>query len=288
LRIEAESFDKALEKLWIHGGAIVDFAENVTRGDDGWREPYQKQIGQRATQLQSMLRFTDESRCRMTALVAHFGDQAGARHACGICDFCAPGDCEAQAFRAATPQELNIARQAMTSLRRSDGRSTGKLHAEFGGGLDRDTFEQLLGALARAGLLEIKEATFEAEGREIAFRKVILTHEGRQPLPADELDLLIKERPEKKVRGKSRAKKAAKPARKKGAEANPREQILKQWRLAEAKKQGVPAFRILTDKVLVAILEAEPFDTDDLLAIPGVSPRMANRYGPAILKLTNQ
>ena len=25
-------FDKALEKLWIHGGAVVDFAENVSRG----------------------------------------------------------------------------------------------------------------------------------------------------------------------------------------------------------------------------------------------------------------
>ena len=34
------SFDKALEKLWIHGGALVDFAENVSRGHEHWREPY--------------------------------------------------------------------------------------------------------------------------------------------------------------------------------------------------------------------------------------------------------
>ena len=40
LRMDAESFDKALEKLWIHGGALVDFAENVSRGHDHWREPY--------------------------------------------------------------------------------------------------------------------------------------------------------------------------------------------------------------------------------------------------------
>ena len=109
LKIEAESFDKALEKLWIHGGAIVDFAENVTRGKDGWREPYQGQTGQRVAQLQNMLRFTDENRCRMSALVAHFGDHAGAKQACGLCDFCAPQHCEAQVFRAGSAKESGIA-----------------------------------------------------------------------------------------------------------------------------------------------------------------------------------
>ncbi len=284
LKINAETFDKALEKLWIHGGAIVDFAENVTRGTDGWREPYRGQIGQRVTQLQSMLRFTDESRCRMSALVAHFGDHAGAKEPCGLCDFCAPESCEAQVFRAPSVPEQTAAENVMAALRKADGRSTGKLHTEFGGSMDRDTFEQLLAAMARAGLLEIKEATFKAEGREIAFRKVTLTWEGSQP--GTEYELLIKERPGRKSRTtKSKVRKATKPARKQAAEAaNPREKALKAWRLAEAKKQGVPAFRIFSDKVLQAIVEAEPFDTDDLLAVSGVSPRMATKYGPAILK----
>ncbi len=286
LKIETESFDKALEKLWIHGGAIVDFAENVTRGKDGWQEPYQGQTGQRVAQLQSMLRFTDENRCRMSALVAHFGDVAGSKEACGLCDFCAPQNCEAQVHRAATAQEASIARKVLAALRKMDGRSTGKLHSEFGDALDRDTFEQLLAAVARLGLLEIKEATFKAEGREIAFRKVTLTWEGSQPDSAEELDLLIKERPGSKSRTKSRGKTFSKPARKKSAaQASPKEKALKQWRLAEAKQQGVPAFRILSDKVLLAIIEAEPFDTDDLLTVSGVSPRIATRYGPAILKL---
>src|SRR5258708_3383947 len=34
LRMDPEVFDKALEKLWLHGGALVDFAENVSRGHD--------------------------------------------------------------------------------------------------------------------------------------------------------------------------------------------------------------------------------------------------------------
>ncbi len=280
LKIDAEAFDKALEKLWIHGGAVVDFAENVTRGGDDWRAPYQVQIDQRLTQLQSMLRFTDASRCRMSSLVAHFGDHAGAKEPCGVCDFCAPENCETQVFRAPTPTEEAAAQQVLMALRRSDGRSTGKLHAEFGGSLDRDAFEQLLAAMARAGLIEVREATFQAEGREIAFRKVILTSE-----PDAEYELLIKERPEKKGRSKSKAKaKTATKTKKKAPESSPQIQALKAWRLAEAKKQGVPAFRIFPDKVLEAIVDAEPYDENDLATVAGVSPRIASRYGMAILQ----
>jgi len=289
LKIEAETFDKALEKLWIHGGAIVDFAENVTRGNDSWREPYQSQIGQRVTQLQSMLRFTEGNRCRMCALVAHFGDHAGAKTNCGLCDFCAPQSTEAQAYRAATAQEVGIVSMVLATLRKADGRSTGKLHQEFGGQFDRDTFEQLLAAVARAGLIEIKEATFTTEGREIVFRKVTLTWEGSQPDSGVNLELLIKERPAKRAKTR-RGKAPTNPARKKtapAAQADPREEALKKWRLAEAKQQGVPAFRIFSDKVLAAILEAEPFNHDDLLTVSGISPRMATRYGPAILKILN-
>ena len=39
LRMDPDIFDKALEKLWIHGGAALDFAENVTCGQACWRDP---------------------------------------------------------------------------------------------------------------------------------------------------------------------------------------------------------------------------------------------------------
>ena len=287
LKIEAESFDKALEKLWIHGGASVDFAENVTRGADHWREPYQAQISQRMIQLQSMLRFTEESRCRMSVLVAHFGDSAGAKHVCGLCDFCAPEECVAQAFRTATSMEHRTASQVLAALRKMDGRSTGKLHSECANGLDRDGFEQLLGALARAGMLDIRESTFTADGREIVFRKATLTREGRHAEAGAGLQLLIREAPAKRNRARTKGKKSAKPVRERPAAepADPRALALKKWRLEEARQQGVPAFRIFSDKVLAAIVDAEPFDTNDLLTVPGISSRMATRYGPAILRL---
>jgi superfamily II DNA helicase RecQ len=57
VRINPDVFDKALEKLWIHGGALVDFAENVGRGHDHWREPYIAQGAQKQQQLELMLRY---------------------------------------------------------------------------------------------------------------------------------------------------------------------------------------------------------------------------------------
>ena len=101
----AEEFDKALEKLWIHGGASVDFAENVSRGHDHWRESYIAQGDQKQQQLDLMIRYAESSECRMSALVRHFGDLADAQQACGICDFCAPAECVGQRFRPATDAE---------------------------------------------------------------------------------------------------------------------------------------------------------------------------------------
>jgi len=37
-----------------------------------------------------------------------------------------------------------------------------------------------------------------------------------------------------------------------------------------AKKQGVPSFRIMSDRVLLAIAEDEPSTLAELLAIPGL------------------
>jgi DNA topoisomerase-3 len=289
VRMEQDAFDKALEKLWIHGGALVDFAENITKGRPEWKEPYQAQITQKLAQLQNMLRFADGSQCRMSALVAHFGDKAGAADPCGICDFCAPDACEAQVFREASARELVVAREIITTLKKSDGRSTGKLHTELCGGtaLSRDGFEQILSAMARIGLVELKEETFQAEGREIAFRRALLTWEGSQADP-DDLDLLIKDRPEKAATGrrpKAPAKKAAKRSRAKAAAGSPVVEALKKWRLAQAKKEGVPAFRILTDKVLSEIADDLPATQDELLQVSGLGPRTATRYGAEILRV---
>ena len=74
VRMDEEVFDKALEKLWTHGGALVDFAENVSRGHDQWRESYIAQGEQKRAQIDQMIRYAESNQCRMASLVRHFGD----------------------------------------------------------------------------------------------------------------------------------------------------------------------------------------------------------------------
>ncbi len=43
--------------------------------------------------------------------------------------------------------------------------------------LSRDQFEELLGAMARAGLVRLTDAVFEKDGKQIPFRKAHLTRD---------------------------------------------------------------------------------------------------------------
>ncbi|MCW5965858.1 MAG: DNA topoisomerase 3 [Bryobacterales bacterium] len=316
-RLAEEDFDRAMEKLWIHGGASVDFAENISRGAGSWREAYQSMAEQKRGQLEKMLRYAEESHCRMRSLVAHFGDVQGARQPCGICDFCAPHEVEAQGRRAATSDEEATARAVLAALRARDGQSVGKLHEQVTGGKsllgvapDRDDFDLLLKSMAEAGWLSMREDTFTADGREIRFRRVSLTHEGRTAAPGEALELLLRERIERtKARRKAKAK-STKPAkrgaatatgaggrssraasRKSAGEAAAEAassllvDALRAWRLTEAKKRGVPAFRIFSDKTLEGLALARPSDEDELLMVTGLGPALVRRHGAALLKV---
>ena len=60
-------------------------------------------------------------------------------------------------------------------------------------------------------------------------------------------------------------------------------QALKTWRSATARASGVPAFVIFHDTTLAAVAEAKPRDRRSLLALPGMGPVKADRYGDALL-----
>ena len=63
---------------------------------------------------------------------------------------------------------------------------------------------------------------------------------------------------------------------------------LKTWRLELARKKGIPAFRILTDRVLGSIAQIRPRDENALLQIPGVGDALLKNYGKQILKICNR
>jgi len=218
VRVGSEVFAKALEKLWTHGGATVDAADDLGRGAPAWRDSYVAQGEQKQAQIEAMIRYAQSSQCRMSSLVRHFGDTADSQKPCGICDFCAPDKCVAQRFRPANEMEEALARSVLDALRGS-GRSLGKLHTELcaENGLDRDSFEELMSAMARAGLVRLVDAVFEKDGKQIPFRKATLARDADFVDDDGPLGLSIRGTPavatgKKAVTGRKKKKKAANAA----------------------------------------------------------------------------
>nr|MDQ2696323.1 DNA topoisomerase 3 [Pseudomonadota bacterium] len=158
LELEPEALDKALEKLWIHGGARLDADDGVRRGGDGWQASYRDQRDHKLAQLDQMLAFARGQGCRMLHLVRHFGDQEDSGAPCGLCDACAAEACLVRRFRGPTAAESRLAQALLAALRRRDGQSVGRLYAQLcpDNDPDRRAFDGLLEAAAGARLVRVE------------------------------------------------------------------------------------------------------------------------------------
>jgi ATP-dependent DNA helicase RecQ len=312
LKMDAETFDKAVEKLIAQGAATIDMAGNVRATETAptraaWRKGYDDQLAFRRDQIDRMVQFAETPQCRMAALIQHFGDTADGLRPCGHCDFCAPQNATAQTFRPPTTEEERQLRAILRALENSTAqtRATGRLHTELSTSAlrntpaaDRKIFDTLLDALVRAGLITLNQDQWtNPEGKLITFKKASLTHEGRTltgPLPPD---LLIKDAQPStisKTKG-SRSTTSARPSKaslkaereqttaayspeQKSLEAN-----LRAWRKSEAAKAGKPAFMVFSDAVLNSIVLARPTTIPALLEVSGVGPRIADTHGASII-----
>ena len=293
-----EEFDKALEKLEIHGGARVDFGGFVTRGSTGWKKTYSIQAQYRAEQIAKVLKFTESADCRMAALVRHFGDEADANQGCGKCDVCDPAGAELRQFRRATQADREMAQKIIEELRPVDYRAAGTLQRNLEASLNRNEFEELLNAMVRAGLLEIEEAEFEKDGQMIRFRKVRLTDAGLEVRRTTPLALLIADgivgafggRPETQARKKKSApakseRKAAREVLELSAADEPLAAKLREWRAAESKRLRIPTFMVMHERTLNAVAIARPRNPRQLLDVDGMGPAKVEKFGAAILEL---
>jgi DNA topoisomerase-3 len=306
LGMDEEIFEKALEKLWIHGGALVDSDGNVAAGAAAWERPYVAQRDHKLEQLELMSRYAESHGCRMLHLVRHFGDQEDSGEPCGICDACAPSDAGVRRRRPLNALERSLVDRVLTALRSRDGQSTGQLYREACPEelSDRKSFERLLGGMVRAGLLRITEDEFEKEGRTIRFQRAVLTPEGyrgeaealARVEQSEELPGTRKkrQRPDKGEPRSIRKKIAAGLMRDSlSPEAAPElvspqvVEALKLWRRAEAQRRRVPAFRILTDRTLAALAATRPRTEVDLLNVPGIGPTIVQKYGRDILGIVS-
>ena len=297
LKMDPYTFSKAVEKLCSQGAAQLDMEGQVRATEaSNWRSGYKTQVAHRKAQLDRIVQYAETPQCRMSALVRHFGDVAGASRPCGHCDFCAPHLTAARSYAEPTQKEERDSRAILAELESTRGMASGRLFTEAGVGKDRRYFDRLLDGLARAGLVTLMPATWtNPEGRGVAYKKVYLTNEGRGLGDTEPLGVLLPEENEVAAAGRRRqAKRIAEKEKESRAErAHAQftpvqvelETRLREWRKAEAAQTGKPAFFVFSDAILRALVVAAPGTLPELLTIRGIGPDKAERYGAAICAL---
>lgn len=290
LKADSETVTRAVEKLASQGAAALDMEARVRSTNvAGWRSGYDAQLAFRRAQIDRMAAFAEGQECRMTALVRHFGDTEDGLRPCGHCDFCSPESTSAQSFRPASGEEQRHMRVILRALEGS-GRSTGKLFTDLSLSKDRKAFDGLLDGLARAGFLTLAVDMFtNGEGRQVSYKKAMLTHEGRFP---EEGDLPVTLRADAEVAAGERGRSSRASSQSKltkvdeeplSVEQKVTEDRLRAWRKTEAAKTGKPAFLVFGDRTLRALAVASPTSLNAMRQVAGVGPDKSERYGADVL-----
>ena len=310
LRYPDRVFEAALDQLRIHGAARIlggglvrrtrpseagDSAagggtEGGRAGDDmSWRRTYRAQRRHRLDQIDEMTRFADHRGCRMLRLVRHFGDRADSGEPCGVCDVCAASSCLARRFRTPLAEEVQAMETVVSMLRRRDGVGTGRLFQEFRavhGSYDRGAFEDLLGALAQARVAFVEEDSFQKDGETIRYQRAGLTPSGRRRGVDLAGQALLPDDPPNEPARRRRRRPPATAPQVSEADAEPElVEVLRAWRLEQARKRRWPAYTVLTNNALIAVAARKPANRDELLALPGIGPKTVKRYGGALLRI---
>ncbi|RAV31553.1 ATP-dependent DNA helicase UvrD2 [Corynebacterium heidelbergense] len=63
-------------------------------------------------------------------------------------------------------------------------------------------------------------------------------------------------------------------------------EALRQWRLEQAKALGAPAYTVVTDATIRAIVQRMPTTAEELVQVPGMGPVKIERFGEDILAIT--
>jgi DNA topoisomerase-3 len=302
--IDSDIFERSLEQLWVHRGVFIDSEDQMRLGNTTWMNSYREQLKQKKTQLEQILSYANGGtfkRCRMQTLVAHFGERAEANEPCGHCDTCAP----ARHGSLVSKRELSKKEQdSVTSIFRilsvDQHMAMGRLFEKFSShspSLNRRVFEKLIAELERLGQVLVYEDSFEKGHEVIRYRKVGLNPKAQwRNFDFSTLEISGLEKKASRTRKKSAKKSAPKKSRKtksvKSASAGAATESaefkkIRAWRLDQARRLGIPAFRILSDRILLLICETRPRSKAELSQISGFGQKAVDQYGEAIISMLN-
>ncbi len=236
--------------------------------------------------LDAMLALCETVGCRRERLLQYFGEQS---EPCGNCDTCLvppeawDGTVAAQKLLSAVYRLRSERRQRFGAGHVIDillGKQTPKVvqHGHdtltvFGIGTDlRDTeWRGIVRQLLAQGLLAV-------EGD---YGTLVLTDGSAQVL-RKQRPVMLRREPERAAKA-PRSRKAAEPAASLPADAAAAFELLRGWRAATAKEQGVPAYVIFHDSTLREVAMTSPSSLAELGKVSGIGETKLARYGQQVL-----
>jgi ATP-dependent DNA helicase RecQ len=271
----------------------------IERGNgDGSIPPNPHVVEHKWSLFLELMRWVEGGACRHDAILRYFGDEQETLAGCGRCDVCTTLD-DSEAVDA---EEISlIVRKALSGVARVHGRfglntaakllcgvederlSSRGLDAVRTFGVLRDWPEERVVRLLRR-CVSAGFVSFVGDDRPM----VVLTEEGLRTMRGERPARLLL--PPVHTRKALRRDKAAAGARSAGREPMVMREgdealfeALRSHRMLLAKEQGVPPYVIASDRTLRELCTLRPRSHNELLAIHGIGPAKADRYGAGFL-----
>ena len=263
--------------------------------------------------LRRMVAYADATGCLRATILRYFGDPA-AREPCGAC-----GNCDRRTTLGAA--DLGLVRAILSGIAQAGERyGRRKIVAMLTGAVE-DLPETLARLSASGSLRGERPRTIEhwidaacggglIRVSDDQYRTLSLTLLGRDVMDGRAEDVSMAPPAEPVVKSGRRTPRVRTLVPVRAGEAGPRSRparhpdvstadvpdrrpvsaagvgnALREWRIEQARRRGVPPYVILHDRTLEAIASSLPRSRDELRNMPGIGPAKLDTYGGAILDL---
>jgi len=252
---------------------MIDSSE----GDDAFR----RRLG---ANLDAMLALCETIECRRMQLLAYFGEESTP---CGNCDTCLTPP---EAVDGTIPAQKLLSTVVRLQRERNQRFGAGHLIDILMGKTTPRTTQHKHDQLTTWGIgNDLSEQEWRGVVRQLLAQGLLAVNSdgyGTLLVTESSASVLNGSRPvrlRKEVERAVRSAKKSKVAADLPAEASGLFEKLREWRSAEAREQGVPAYIVFGDATLRGIAITRPDSLDELGTITGVGEKKLESYGEALL-----
>jgi ATP-dependent DNA helicase RecQ len=262
---------------------MIDTSTGSVQATQQENDAFRRRLG---ANLDAMLALCETIECRRVQLLAYFGEDSTA---CGNCDTCLSppesidGTIPAQKLLSTVVRLQRERNQRFGAgalidilMGKTTPRTTQHRHDELSTwGIGNDLSEQewrgVVRQLLAQGLLAVNSDGYGT----------LLVTEASASVLGGTRSVRLRKEPERTTRAAKKSKVAADLP----AEASGLFEKLREWRSAEAREQGVPAYIVFGDATLRGIAITRPDSLEELGTITGVGEKKLDSYGAALLRV---